>query len=106
VVKGNQFTNAEDAPVCRGLDASDLDKLDRDGHWNEAYFEQVKAWVLILSAFPFTPRVAKQEEKDYLLLLPDTGTGTPKTGVSGLLKFFLRPISTGASVKLLPIPLP
>jgi endoglucanase len=55
-VKGNQFVAGNDKPlVFRGLDASDPDKLERDGHWNKGYFEAVKSWGANIVRFPGAP---------------------------------------------------
>ena len=51
-VKGNKFMTADGKVIVfRGLDASDPDKLSKDGHWNKEYFEMVKAGEQILSVF-------------------------------------------------------
>ena len=45
IVAGNSFVNNEGTTfVFRGLNASDPNKLDSQGHWNKAYFEEIKNW--------------------------------------------------------------
>ena len=44
-VKGNSFVIDDDKPfIFRGLNTSDPDRLQNIGHWNKAYFEEMKNW--------------------------------------------------------------
>jgi endoglucanase len=55
-VKGNQFVTPEDkAFIFRGLNTSDPERLFSDGHWNEAYFNEMKAWGANVVRFPVHP---------------------------------------------------
>ena len=55
-VKGNQFvTENLDTLVFQGLNASDPDKLEREGHWNKNYFEEIKNWGANIVRFPVHP---------------------------------------------------
>jgi hypothetical protein len=80
-VKGNQFVTADGkAIVFRGLDASDPDKLEKNGHWNKEYFEQVKSWGANIVRFPVHPTAWRSRGKENYLKLLDQGvelaTGT------------------------------
>lgn len=73
-VKGNQFITADGKPIVfRGLDASDPDKLDKDGHWNREYFQQVKSWGANMVRFPVHPTAWRQRGKENYLKLLDQG---------------------------------
>lgn len=55
-VKDNQFvTEQGNTLLFRGLDTSDPFKLHREGHWNKAYFEEMKNWGANLVRFPVHP---------------------------------------------------
>jgi len=55
-VKGNRFVDPDGKPVLfRGLAISDPDKLDMQGHFNKAHFEQVKAMGTTLLRIPVHP---------------------------------------------------
>ena len=73
-VQGNRFVTAEGKQIIfRGLDASDPDKLARQGHWNNEYFEQVKSWGANIVRFPVHPAAWRSRGiNDYLKLL-DSG---------------------------------
>lgn len=70
-VVGNQFqTPTGKTIVFQGLDASDPDKLERDGHWNPEYFAAVKNWGANIVRFPVHPAAwRKRGEETYLKLL-------------------------------------
>lgn len=73
-VKGNLFVNAENETlVFRGLNASDPDKLEKDGHWNKAYFQEVKNWGANIIRFPVHPRAWRERGQDAYLKLLDDG---------------------------------
>ena len=71
VVKGNQFVQSDDTPIVfRGLNTSDPDKLEKEGHWNKAYFEEMKRWNANLVRFPIHPtKWAERGETAYLALI-------------------------------------
>lgn len=74
LVKGNQFVTAEGKTIVfRGLDASDPDKLEKNGHWNKEYFEQVKSWGANIIRFPVHPTAWRSRGKDNYLRLLDEG---------------------------------
>ena len=54
-VSGNKFMVDGKPVVFRGLDASDPDKLERNGHWNKEYFEMAKSWGANIIRFPVHP---------------------------------------------------
>ncbi len=70
-VHDNKFVNEEGKVVIfRGVNTSDPGKLDKDGHWNRAYFEEIKAWGANIVRLPIHPiRWRSYGEKEYLKLL-------------------------------------
>lgn len=55
-VAGNKFvTTKGDILLFRGLDASDPFKLKKDGHWNKAYFQEIKNWGANIVRLPVHP---------------------------------------------------
>ncbi len=70
-VSGNQFVNPDgDTIVFRGLNTSDPDNLEKKGHWNEAYFQEMSSWGANLVRFPVHPtRFAERGESAYFELL-------------------------------------
>jgi endoglucanase len=70
-VKGNKFITAEgNSIVFKGLNASDPDKLQRDGHWSKEYFEEMKRWGANIVRFPVHPAAwRKYAPADYMALL-------------------------------------
>jgi hypothetical protein len=70
-VQGNHFVTADgQTMVFRGLDASDPDKLERNGQWNKHYFEMVKAWGANVVRLPVHPAAWHiHGRKNYLQLL-------------------------------------
>jgi endoglucanase len=70
-VMGNKFVTADGkAIVFRGLNASDPDKLQRNGHWNKRYFEEMKSWGANLVRLPVHPSAwRKYATADYIALL-------------------------------------
>jgi len=71
VVQGNRFVDLQNKEmVFRGLNTSDPDKLDQDGHWNKDYFEEISRWGANVVRFPVHPsRWRKKGEQEYLQLL-------------------------------------
>ncbi len=74
VVKGNKFVTEHGQPVVfQGLNTSDPDKLDREGHWNRSYFEEMKKWGANIVRFPVHPTAWRRRGTDAYLKLLDTG---------------------------------
>lgn len=73
-VKGNKFMTADGKVIVfRGLDASDPDKLEKDGHWNKEYFEQAKSWGANIVRFPVHPVPWRNRGKEEYIKLLDQG---------------------------------
>ena len=73
-VKGNKFMTADGKVIVfRGLDASDPDKLSKDGHWNKEYFEVVKSWGANVIRFPVHPVAWRSRGKENYIKLLDQG---------------------------------
>lgn len=72
-VKGNQFVTADGRTIIfRGLDASDPDKLMKDGHWNKAYLVAMKGWGANMVRFPVHPTAWRSRGKEaYVHMLQD-----------------------------------
>jgi endoglucanase len=70
-VKDNKLVNAEGKTVVfRGLNASDPDNLERQGHWDKRYFAEMKNWGANLVRFPVHPTSwRKRGQEEYLKLL-------------------------------------
>ena len=55
-VEENVFVNDRgETIVFRGLNASDPDKLEKDGMWKQAYFDEIYDWGMNLVRFPIHP---------------------------------------------------
>jgi endoglucanase len=72
-VSGNKFMADGKVIVFRGLDASDPDKLEKQGRWNKAYFEAMKSWGANLVRFPVHPTAWRSRGKDNYIKLLDDG---------------------------------
>ncbi|MEM7658385.1 MAG: cellulase family glycosylhydrolase [Bacteroidota bacterium] len=70
-VQGNQFVlPSGEVEVFHGLNTSDPDKLEKEGHWEKAYFEAMHSWGANLVRFPVHPRAWRARgEEEYLKLL-------------------------------------
>ena len=70
-VEGNHFVDEDGKKVVfRGVSFSDPDKLEKDGHWNKAYFEAAKNWNSNVVRFPVHPSAWRARgEEEYLKLL-------------------------------------
>jgi hypothetical protein len=70
-VQGNKFVTADGKPVVfRGLNISDPDKLDREGHWDKRHFDEMKTWGANVVRFPVHPTAwRKRGQEEYLKLL-------------------------------------
>jgi hypothetical protein len=72
IVSGNKFMADGKVIVFKGLDASDPDKLEKQGHWNKEYFEAVKSWGANIIRFPVHPNAWRDRGKnEYIKLLDD-----------------------------------
>jgi endoglucanase len=75
-VKGNKFVVGTDkAVVFRGLNASDPERLLLSGHWNKAYFQEMKNWGATLVRFPVHPAAWRRQGKEKYLQILDQGVG-------------------------------
>src|SRR5215831_1772232 len=64
-VKDNRFVTADGKViVLRGLDASDPDKLERNGQWNRHYFEEARAWGANVVRIPIHPAAWRLHGKE------------------------------------------
>lgn len=72
-VSGNKFMAGGKEVIFHGLDASDPDKLEKAGHWNREYFEQVKSWGANMVRFPVHPNAWRSRGKDAYIKLLDAG---------------------------------
>ena len=73
-VKGNHFVTADGKTIVfRGLDASDPDKLARNGQWNKQYVEAAKSWGANILRFPVHPAAWRIQGKDNYVKLLDQG---------------------------------
>lgn len=78
-VKGNQFvTENQDTLVFRGLNASDPDKLEREGHWNKNYFAEIKNWGANIVRFPVHPAAWRKRGAEAYIKLLDQGVTLAK----------------------------
>lgn len=73
-VKDNNFvTETGKTFIFRGLNASDPDRLMNIGHWNKAYFEEMKAWGANVVRFPIHPTAWRRQGKEKYLKMLDEG---------------------------------
>lgn len=73
-VKGNKFVTGDGKEIVfRGLNTSDPDKLQRDGHWDKAYFEEIKNWGANIVRFPVHPVAWRKHGAENYLKLMDQG---------------------------------
>lgn len=73
-VRGNAFFTATGDPIVfQGLNTSDPDKLERSGHWNKAYFEEMKRWGANIARFPVHPWTWRSRGATEYLRLLDQG---------------------------------
>lgn len=72
-VDGNDFVTEDGKTIVfRGLNTSDPDKLENEGHWNKSYFEEMKKWGANIVRFPIHPTAwVKRGKENYLKLLDD-----------------------------------
>lgn len=72
-VEGNKFVT-EDGKVMvfRGLNVADPDNLHAKGHWEKAFFQEIKNWGANIVRFPVHPTAWRKRGKvEYLKLLDD-----------------------------------
>ncbi|HEX9957917.1 MAG TPA: glycoside hydrolase family 5 protein [Fibrella sp.] len=73
-VEGNRFVTADGKTVVfRGLNASDPDKLEKSGHWDKSYFEEMKRWGATLVRLPVHPGAWRSRGSAQYLQLLDKG---------------------------------
>jgi endoglucanase len=73
-VKGNKFVSADGKPIVfHGLNSSDPDKLDREGHWDKTYFAEMKKWGANLVRMPVHPTAWRTRGAEEYLKLLDKG---------------------------------
>lgn len=73
-VDGNKFVNDQNEEIVfRGYNTSDPDKLEKDGHWNDEYFAQIKEWGGNIVRFPVHPPRWRERGKESYLDLLDEG---------------------------------
>ncbi|MFD2574278.1 glycoside hydrolase family 5 protein [Spirosoma soli] len=73
-VQGNKFVTADGKTIIfHGLNASDPDKLEKSGHWDKSYFEEMKRWGATLVRFPVHPTAWRSRGKEQYLQLLDKG---------------------------------
>ncbi|MCB9356457.1 MAG: glycoside hydrolase family 5 protein [Lewinellaceae bacterium] len=78
-VQGNCFVSEKgDTLVFRGLNCSDPDKLAKDGHWDKAYFEEIKRWGANIVRFPVHPPAWRRRGQEAYLQLLDQGVAWAK----------------------------
>ncbi|MEZ4702927.1 MAG: cellulase family glycosylhydrolase [Rhodothermales bacterium] len=70
-VDGNRFVDEQgETVVFRGVSFSDPDRLEKSGHWNEAYFDAAQSWRANVVRFPVHPSAWRERgERAYLELL-------------------------------------
>ena len=73
-VRSNDFVNEKgETIVFRGYNTSDPDKLEKQGHWNKPYLEEVKKWGANIVRFPVHPTAWTERGKENYLKLLDDG---------------------------------
>lgn len=73
-VKGNAFVTAQgETIVFKGVSTSDPDKLQRDGHWNLDYFQEIRNWGANIVRFPVHPAAWRRQGADNYFKLLDDG---------------------------------
>lgn len=72
-VQGNRFLNAKgDTLLFRGLSVADPDKIDREGHWDKAFFRQVRDMGTMLVRLPVHPSAWRARTPEGYLPLLDS----------------------------------
>lgn len=72
-VKGNRFVTPDGAPVLfRGVSIADPNKVEGEGHWNKAFFEQVHSMGAQLVRLPVHPLAWRIRTPGRYLILLDS----------------------------------
>ena len=71
VVSGNKFADEMGNTIqFKGMNASDPDKLEKEGMWNQRYFDEMQSWGANLVRFPIHPSSWRERgQKEYFDLL-------------------------------------
>ena len=78
-VSGNKFVNEAGQTIqFKGYSSSDPDKLVYNGKWNQAYFDEMKAWAANLVRFPIHPAAWRKHGKNAYQSLLDQGVAYAK----------------------------
>ena len=73
-VKGNKFVTPDGKPIVfKGLDTSDPNKLEKEGHWNKEYFQEMKNWGANIVRFPVHPASWRERGQENYIKLLDQG---------------------------------
>jgi len=73
-VQGNKFVTENGKMILfKGIDASDPDKLLKDGQWNRHYFEVARDWGANIIRFPVHPVAWRKHGREGYLKLLDQG---------------------------------
>lgn len=73
-IQGNSFVNEKgDTLVFHGLNSSDPDKLEKEGHWNLEYFAEMRKWGANCVRFPIHPRAWRTRGEEAYCKLLDEG---------------------------------
>jgi endoglucanase len=71
-VQGNHFITEDGTKILfRGLSISDPDKIERQGHWNRAHFEQVREMGAMIVRIPIHPVAWRERTPEKYLKLLD-----------------------------------
>ncbi|WNH09297.1 glycoside hydrolase family 5 protein [Thalassobellus suaedae] len=72
-VNGSNFVIEDGKTIIfRGLNTSDPDKLEIQGHWDKSYFKEIKKWGANIVRFPVHPTAwVKRGKENYLKLLDE-----------------------------------
>jgi endoglucanase len=78
-VKGNNFITTDNKPfIFRGLNIADPDNLLAKGHWDKAFFQEIKNWGANVVRFPIHPRTWQKQGKINYLKMLDQGVNWAK----------------------------
>ena len=82
-VTGKNFTDEHNKIVrLEGVSFADPDKLEKDGHWNLAFFQEARNWGCNVVRFAIHPAAWRERGKeDYLQLLDQGMTWATQTGM-------------------------
>ena len=78
-VRGRHFIDEKGGTVIfHGVSTSDADKLEKEGHWDQAYFREISDWGFNLVRFPVHPKAWRERGAENYLLLLDQGIAWAK----------------------------